>query len=94
MLHRHRILAVVLGFTLVLSLLGTAMAQTLPSSAGDTAAGITTTDMTYPIVDTGQEVCYDESNAIACPGEPDNCAARRRVSRQAWLNPLCLAFLG
>jgi hypothetical protein len=62
MLKRVRILAIVLGLTLVLSLLGMAAAQTTREGTGTAA-----TELTYAIVDTGQERCYDDSTEIACP---------------------------
>jgi hypothetical protein len=32
-------------------------------------ASVSTTPMVYPVVDTGQDTCYDDATAIACPAE-------------------------
>jgi len=42
-----------------------AVAPTAPATTAETYSG----DLIYPIVDTGQTVCYDDSGVITCPSE-------------------------
>jgi hypothetical protein len=87
MLKRQAFLLVAVAWVMVLAACGGAMPASGPADAQPASANAGThsqpdaavaphaaapTELSYPIVDTGQTACYDNNSAIACPaaGEP------------------------